>query len=70
MLLKQKQGNEINNMTNQKSRDKGQPKSGQRLLEDRRNQNEEPHGLERPPDLERRSAQERRTQAERKKSIS
>jgi hypothetical protein len=70
MLLKQEQDNEINNMTNQKSRDKGQPKSDQRLLEDRRNQNEEPHDLERPPDLERRSAQERRTQAERKKSIS
>ena len=51
-------------MTNKKRRGKGQPKSGQRLLEDRRNQNVE------PDDLERRSAQERRTQAERRKSIS
>ena len=56
-------------MTNQTRSDKDQPKSGQRSLEDRRNQNEETLDLERPPDLERRSAQERRTQAERKESI-
>ena len=51
-------------MTNQNRRDKSQPKSGQRLQEDRRNQNEEPH------DPERRSGLERRTQADRRKSTS
>jgi hypothetical protein len=70
ILLKQEQDNEINNMTNQKRRGKGQPNSGRRLQEDRRNQNEELHDLECPPDLERRDAQERRTQAERRKVIS
>jgi len=53
-------------MTNQKRRDKGQSKSDQRLVKDRRNQDEDSLDLERPPDLERRSAQGRRTQAERK----
>ncbi len=53
-------------MTNQKRqrRDESQPKSGHRLHEDRRNQNEESH------DPERRSGQERRTQADRRKSTS
>ena len=53
-------------MTNQKRHDNDQSKSEQRLVEDRRNQDEDSLDLERPPDLERRSAQERRTQAERK----
>jgi len=57
---------EVNNMTNQKRHDKDQSKSDQRLVEDRRNQDEDSLDLERPLDLERRSAQERRTQAERK----
>ena len=57
-------------MTNQKRRDKSQPKSGRRVLADRRKQNEESHDLERPPDLERRIAQDRRTQADRRKSTS
>ena len=70
ILSKQEQDNEVNSMTNQKRRDESQPKSGQRLQEDRRNQNEEHHDLVRPPDLERRSAQERRTQGKRRKSIS
>ena len=52
-------------MTNQKRHDKGQSKSNQRSLEDRRNQDEDSLDLEQPPDLERISAQERRTQAER-----
>jgi len=51
-------------MMNQKRRDESQPKSGQRLQEDRRNLNEEPH------DPERRDGQERRTQADRRKSTS
>ena len=70
ILLKQEQDDEVNYMTNQKRRDKGQSKSGQRSRKDRRSQNEESLDLERPPDLERRSAQDRRTQTERKKSIS
>jgi len=53
-------------MTNQKRHDKDQSKSEQRLVKDRRNQDEDSLDLERPPDLERRSAQGRRTQAERK----
>ncbi len=51
-------------MTNRERRDKSQPKSGQRLQEDRRNLNEEPH------DPEHRSGQKRRTQADRRKSTS
>ncbi len=70
ILLKQEQDDEVNNMTNQKRRDKGQSKSGQRSRKDRRSQNEESLDLERPPDLERRIAQDRRTQTEEKKSIS
>ena len=66
ILLKQEQDNEVNNMTNQNRHDKDQSKSDKRLVEDRRNQDEDSLDLERPPDLERRSAQERRTQAERK----
>jgi len=44
-------------MTNQKRRDESQPKSGRRLLEDRRHQ-------------KRWDGQERRTQADRRKSTS
>ncbi len=50
-------------MMNQGRRDESQPKIGRRLLQDRRNQNEEPH------DLERRDGQGRRTQADRRNSI-
>ena len=64
ILLKQEQDNEVNSMTNQNRRDESQLKSGRRLQEVRRNQNEEPH------DPEHRSGQERRTQADRRKSTS
>jgi len=56
ILLKLEQDNGVNNMTNQKNRE--------RSSEDRRKQNEETDDLERPPDLERRIALDRRTQAE------
>jgi len=56
ILLKLEQDNGVNNMTNQKNRE--------RSSEDRRIQNEETDDLERPPDLERRIAQDRRTEAE------
>ena len=66
ILLKQEQDNGVNDMANQKHRDKSQPISGRRLLKDRRNQNEEPDDLELPPDLEHRSAQQRITQKDRR----
>jgi len=50
-------------VTNQKRGDESQPKSGRRVLADRRKQNEEPH------DPERRDGQERRTQADRRENV-
>jgi len=64
ILLKQEQDNGVNNMTNQKNRDKDQSKNRERSSKDRRIQNEDTDDLERPPDLERRIAPDRRTEAE------
>lgn len=51
-------------MVIQERREKGQAKSGRRLRENRRVQNEEPH------DPDRRDGQKRRTQADKRKSTS
>ena len=64
ILLKQYQDSEAHNMVIQERREKGQSKSGRRLLEDRRSQNEEPH------DPDRRNRQVRRTQGDKRKSTS
>lgn len=64
ILLKQYQDNEANKMVIQKRREKGQAKSGRRIVEDRRVLNEEPH------DPDRRNRQVRRTQADKRKSTS
>jgi len=51
-------------MTNRERRDESHPKSGRRLLEERRNQNEEAY------EPEHRDGQKRRTQTDRRISIS
>jgi len=51
-------------MVIQERRENGKPKSGRRLLDDRRSQNEEPH------DPDRRNKQVRRTQGDKRKSTS